>query len=130
MNSRVWRGFMIVLVIVCMLIFLDIIPLTNQKYKAGAYLFIAMIFFFQLLDQYRSKYSVKYNKRGLVIKIDKHVNERSFQYDELESFERTPTKLIFKEKSASPYEINIEDIDPRSINKLVDILESNGVSTN
>lgn len=116
--------------IVAMLFATRIIPTENKYSMAIAFVCFTLILFVKIYNELRSKYSVIYNKNRMIVRIGTKMSEVPFKYNELESYERTNSKIILHRKTAKPYERNIVEVDQNSINKLVDILETNGIESN
>lgn len=121
------RVFIVVTLVFCVLVFIDIIPRFHRYLFSAVFAYQALIVLFLFWNDRRLRYSVQYSKAKIWINLGSRMKEMPFVYQELKSFERTNNRFVLHRKDASAYEINTENIEARSIDKLVDILTSHGV---
>lgn len=105
----------------CMLTITDVIIFTNPIVKKVAFTLLFLLFLLLSIPALIYKNSVRYNKKEMEIKVSSKLGF-SLKYSDISAYEMHGHTLIITRKNGNTKHINLENIDSRSINKLINIL--------
>ncbi|SNV32269.1 Uncharacterised protein [Chryseobacterium taklimakanense] len=109
------------------LIFLNFLEIFNnsdpriEKYSNAIAYFILMVIFSKM---FWFKNYVQWNRKGIMIKLNNSWG-KNYKFEEISNFNLQNNELIISKFNGQINAFNLQNIEPESINKLINILKAN-----
>lgn len=124
-SSNKAQVFLMILAgILILLNFLEVFNNSDSRFakysNSIAYFILALI----LSKMFWFKNYVQWNKKGIMIKLNNSLG-KNYRFEEISSFNLQNSELIISKFNGQKNAFNLQNIEPESIKKLINILKTN-----
>ncbi|WP_095069409.1 hypothetical protein [Chryseobacterium taklimakanense] len=127
LNFKSNKAQFFLMILAGILIFLNFLEIFNnsdpriEKYSNAIAYFILMVIFSKM---FWFKNYVQWNRKGIMIKLNNSWG-KNYKFEEISNFNLQNNELIISKFNGQINAFNLQNIEPESINKLINILKAN-----